>query len=63
MTVPAAAFSVKNDQSPGNRPTRPNVSNATQAMIIAAHQTKRSIANRDHCQLEGIFIHAPSGKC
>jgi hypothetical protein len=32
-------------------------------MVIAAHQTKRSIANPDHCQLEGIFIHAPSGKC
>jgi hypothetical protein len=55
-------FSVKNDQSPGNRPTIPNGSNATQAMIISAHQTKLAIANPDHCQLEGIFIHALSGK-
>jgi hypothetical protein len=32
-------------------------------MIISAHQTKLAIAHPDHCQLEGIFIHAPSGKC
>ena len=36
MTGPGAVFSVKNDQSPGNRTTGPNVSNATWAMIIAA---------------------------